>query len=234
VEKPIAPTLSEGRQIIDAARQAGVALMVAENYRFMAPVRECQRLVDSGAIGDLRLVQLQEEAPFRPGGWRNQRDLNGGGILIDGGIHKIHFLRYLSGEPSSIYAAALPKVLKDHEGEDGVVVIARWDSGTVGLINHSWVACRQPSARLVSVAGSKGRLTFAAGESWLRVESADSEEVLSLPADNAGLTAMLQEFLNSIREKREPETSGAEGLKDLALVLKAYESIEQGVSVRVP
>ncbi|MDA0735385.1 MAG: Gfo/Idh/MocA family oxidoreductase, partial [Chloroflexi bacterium] len=115
VEKPIARTLAEGRQIIDAAQQAGVTLMVAENYRFMAPVRECQRLVASGAIGDLRLIQLQEEAPFRPDGWRSQLDLNGGGILIDGGIHKIHFLRYLAGEPASIYAAALPKVVKGGE-----------------------------------------------------------------------------------------------------------------------
>ena len=45
---------------------------------------------------------------------------------------------------------------------------------------------------------------------------------------------MLQEFLNSIRENREPETSGAEGLKDLALVLKAYESIEQGITIPLP
>jgi predicted dehydrogenase len=232
VEKPIAPTLPEARQIIDAARQAGVALMVAENYRFMAAVRECRRLVENGTIGQLRLVQLQEEAPFSPGGWRNQKDLNGGGILIDGGIHKIHFLRYLSGEPASIYATALPEVLDNHEGEDGVVIIARWKSGAVGLINHSWAACRQPSPRLVSVSGSKGRLTFAAGESWLRIERGDSEETLSFPPDNAGLTAMVQEFLNSIRENREPETSGTEGLKDLSLVLKAYESIERGVPIR--
>lgn len=233
VEKPIASTLSQGRQIIDAARHAGVTLMVAENYRFMAPVRECRRLVESGTIGDLRLVQLQEEAPFSPGGWRNLRELNGGGILIDGGIHKIHFLRFLLGEPASIYAAELPKALPDHDGEDGVVIIARWDNGTVGLINHSWVASRQPSPRLVSVSGSQGRLTFAAGDSWLRIERSDSEETISLPPDNAGLTTMVQEFLDSIRERRDPETSGAEGLKDLALVLDAYESIQRGVPIRV-
>ena len=71
VEKPIARSLAEGRQIINAAQQADVTLMVAENYRFMAPVQECKRLVASGAIGDLRLISLQEEAPFRPGGWRS-------------------------------------------------------------------------------------------------------------------------------------------------------------------
>jgi len=234
VEKPIARTLVEGSQIIDAAEQSGVTLMVAENYRFMASVQECRRLVESGAIGDVRLIQLQEESPFRPDGWRNLQDLNGGGVLIDGGIHKIHFLRYLAGEPCSIYAAALPKALNDLEGEDGVVLIVRWDSGAVGLINHSWVASSQPSPPLVSVSGTKGQLTFAAGEAWLRVEIGDSAETKSMPPDNSGLTAMVQEFINSIREKREPATSGTEGLKDLALVLKTYESIDLGTQVPVP
>ena len=234
VEKPIARTLVEGRQIIDSAQQAGVTLMVAENYRFMAPVQECQRLVKSGEIGDVRLIQLQEESPFRPDGWRNRQNLNGGGVLIDGGIHKIHFLRYMAGEPCSIYAAALPKALNDLDGEDGVVGIVRWESGTVGLINHSWVASSQPSPSLVSVSGTKGRLTFAAGESWLLVEIGDSAETKPMPQDNAGLTTMVQEFINSIREKREPATSGTEGLKDLALVLKAYESIDRGTPISVP
>ena len=234
VEKPIARTLVEGSQIIDAAQQSGVTLMVAENYRFMAPVQECRRLVESGAIGDVRLIQLQEESPFRPDGWRNLQDLNGGGVFIDGGIHKIHFLRYVAGEPCSIYAAALPKALNDLEGEDGVVLMVRWDSGAVGLINHSWVASSQPSPPLVSVSGTKGQLTFAAGEAWLHVEIGDSAETKSLPPDNSGLTAMVQEFINSIREKREPATSGTEGLKDLALVLKTYESIDLGTPVPVP
>ena len=234
VEKPIARTLVEGSQIIDAAEQSGVTLMVAENYRFMASVQECRRLVESGAIGDVRLIQLQEEPPFRPDGWRNLQDLNGGGVLIDGGIHKIHFLRYMAGEPCSIYAAALPKALNDLEGEDGVVLIVRWDSGAVGLINHSWVASSQPSPPLVSVSGTKGQLTFAAGEAWLRVEIGDSAETKSMPPDNSGLTAMVQEFINSILEKREPATSGTEGLKDLALVLKTYESIDLSTQVPVP
>jgi predicted dehydrogenase len=61
VEKPLARTLAEGRAMIAAAQQAGVTLMVAENARFMAAVRHCQRLIAQGALGDLRVVQLHEE-----------------------------------------------------------------------------------------------------------------------------------------------------------------------------
>ena len=49
--------------------------------------------------------------------WRRRRDLSGGGVFIDGGIHKAHLLRYLAGEPVRIYAAALPQVLDEHEGK---------------------------------------------------------------------------------------------------------------------
>src|SRR2546428_253281 len=72
VEKPIARTLEEGRGIIAEAQRAGVTLMVAENYHFMAAVRACKGLIAQGRIGRLRLVQMQEEAPFRPDQWRRR------------------------------------------------------------------------------------------------------------------------------------------------------------------
>jgi predicted dehydrogenase len=231
VEKPLACTLEEGRRTIAAAQEAGTTLMVAENYRFLAAVRKCKELVDSGAVGGLRLVQLQEEAPFRPGQWRSDRRLNGGGVFIDGGIHKVHFLRYLAGEPEHIYAAPLPRALAEHEGEDGLVVVARWASGAVGLINHSWASSLRPTPPWVSVSGSRGRIYFEVGEPWLRLEQGDWEQTIQLAQDYSGLAAMVREFRDSIREGREPEVSGQEGLADLAVVLKAYESVEKGASL---
>lgn len=231
VEKPIARNLEEATQIIEVSSRAGVTLMVAENLRFMAAVRRCKEIVDSGAIGRLRLVQLQEEAPFMPGGWRSNLGLNGGGVFIDGGIHKVHFLRYLLGEPEHIYAAVLPPALSGHEGEDGLVMVARWSNGTVGLINHSWVGSSRTTPRWVSVSGTQGRVCFEICDTWLRLEGHNSEETIQLDEDHSGITPMVREFLNSIRVGREPETSGQEGLRDLALVLKAYESSNMGTSL---
>jgi predicted dehydrogenase len=231
VEKPIARTLEEGRRTITAAREAGITLMVAENYRFLAAIRKCKELVDSSAVGDLRLVQLQEETPFQPGQWRSNQLLNGGGVFIDGGIHKVHFLRYLAGEPEQVYAAPLPQALAGHEGEDGLVVVFRWASGVVGLINHSWASSLRPTPPWVSVSGTRGRIYFEVGEPWLRLEQGDSEQTIQFDQDHYGLAAMVREFRDSIREGREPEVSGEEGLSDLAVVLKAYESMKQGAAL---
>jgi predicted dehydrogenase len=231
VEKPLACSLEEGKRTIAVAQESGITLMVAENYRFLAAARKCKELVDSGAVGDLRLVQLQEEASFQPGQWRSNRLLNGGGVFIDGGIHKVHFLRYLAGEPESIYAASLPQALAEHEGEDGLVVVARWPNGAVGLINHSWVSSRHPPPPWVSVSGTRGRIYFEIGEPWLRLEQRNGEQTIQLEQDYSGLAAMVREFRDSIREGREPEVSGQEGLSDLAVVLKAYESMEKGAAL---
>jgi predicted dehydrogenase len=234
VEKPIACNLEGAAQVIETSSKTGITLMVAENVRFMAAVRRCKELVDSGAIGDLRLVQLHEEAPFRPGGWRSNIGLNGGGVFIDGGIHKVHFLRYLLGEPSHIYATALPPAMSGQEGEDGLVMMARWSNGTVGLINHSWVSSSRTTPRWVSVSGTQGRIYFEICDTWLRLEHDSSQETIQLEEDHSGITPMVREFLNSVNEGREPETSGQEGLCDLALVLKAYDSIQRGTSLHLP
>jgi predicted dehydrogenase len=234
VEKPIARTLAEAQAMIALAQEAGVTLMVAENYRFMAAVRQCKALIDSGAVGDLRLVQLHEEAPFRPAQWRNCRDLNGGGVFIDGGIHKVDILLYLAGKPERLYAAPLPPGLPGLEAEDGVVVTTRSASGVVGLINHSWTNARQPPAPWVAVSGTRGRISFELGAPWLKLADSSTERVWQFADDYYGLVPMVQEFRASIREEREPEMSGAAGLEDLAVVLKVYESMETGVAVLLP
>jgi len=231
VEKPLARTLAEGQAIIAAAQRAGVTLMVAENARFMAAVRQCHALIAQGSVGDLRVVQLHEETPFQPGHWRSRRDLNGGGVLIDSGIHKVHLLRYFAGEPAHLYAVALPQALAQHEGEDGVVVMTRGASGVVGVIHHAWTSAQRPCPAWVAVSGTRGRITFEMGAPWLRLEQGSTTQTWQCADDANGLIPMVQAFRDSIRAGQAPETSGAEGFRDLEVVLKAYESMAQGVSL---
>ena len=231
VEKPIARTLEEGRDIVSQALQSGVTLMVAENYRFMPAVRSAKQLVESGAIGGLRLVQLQEEALFRPDQWRNNRDLNGGGVLIDGGIHKVDILIYLAGMPEHIFAASLPPGLADADAEDGLVIMSRTPNGVVGVINHSWTSAQVPGPPWVAVSGTRGRVFFELGGSWLKVDDGSIERTLRYEDDLEGLVSMMREFRDSIAERREPLSNGAAGLDALSVVLKAYESMSRGASL---
>ena len=231
VEKPIARTVAEAEEIIQEARQAGVNLMVAENYRFMAVVRQAKELIEAGAIGHPRLIQLQEEGPFRPAGWRNDRDLNGGGVFIDGGIHKVDILTFLTGRPRTVYATAPRRADPNLEAEDGLVVVTTSETGVVGVINHSSAKTQDPAPKWVSVLGTEGRLYFELGQSWLKLHDGRSERTLPCTGDRHGLETMVREFRDSIREGRQPEMSGREGLEDLEVVVKAYQSMESGVAV---
>jgi predicted dehydrogenase len=152
-------------------------------------------------------------------------------VLIDSGIHKVHLLRYFAGEPAHLYAAALPQALAQHEGEDGVVVMTRGASGVVGVIHHAWTSAQRPCPAWVAVSGTRGCITFEMGAPWLRLEQGSTTQTWQCADDANGLIPMVQAFRDSIRAGQEPETSGAEGLRDLEVVLKAYESMAQGVSL---
>ena len=233
VEKPIAGTLTDAEVIVRMSRTAGVNVMVAENYRFVPAVQAAKRLIDQGGLGQVRLVQMNEQYPFQPTGWRNRAELNGGGVLIDGGIHKLSVLSYLSGRPSQIYAQQVLPGQPDLEAEDGVAMMTRSADGVVGIINHSWNVAPPKPHSWVSISGEIASLYFEAGQSWLKISDADSETVMELEPYGNGLVPMVREFHSSIQENRQPAMPAEEGLADLSLALCAYRSMESGAPVLV-
>ena len=233
VEKPMARNLAECREMLTQARRSSVTLMVAENYRYMAAVRSAKTLICDGAIGNLRMIQLQEEAYFQPSNWRDNPEENGGGVLIDGGIHKADILIYLAGMPEQVFAASLPRALPGVGGEDGAVLMTRTSEGVVGIINHSWTAAKHPSPPWVSITGTQGQIHFEVGAPRLKLTNRSGEQTLRFENDYQGLVPMVREFRDSIREQREPITSGSAGIGALTVVLKAYESMERGEAVAI-
>ena len=157
-------------------------------------------------------------------------------MLIDGGIHKLHFMRYIGGEPETVFSPPLPRGMggMENEGEDGAVVHLSWPHGRGG-VGGAYVECRP--------AGSTGSAGFGDGGSHFlrgRVAYFDCwntrgrQCAINLPPDGNGIPAMVKEFAECIRVGREPETSGLEGLRDLALVLAAYRSMRSGRLEPVP
>ena len=229
LEKPIAPTMPEAQSVISAAKDAGIKLMVAENYRFLAPVIKAHELIGSGIVGRVRLVQLQEEFPFDPSSWRNDRVQNGGGVFIDGGIHKASVLAFLSERPDQVYALQVPSGNTELDAEDGIIVTTRSPKGVVGIINHTWSAGKATERPWVSVTGTLASLHFEMGSSWLKIDYGTTQETLTFEDDQRGIPPMVLEFRRSIFEDTNPTMTGEEGLQDLALVLKAYESVQSGL-----
>ena len=229
VEKPIAGHLDAAEAIVRLADTPSVNIMVAENYRFLPAVAESRRLIDAGRLGEVRLIQLNEQYPFRPYGWRIRAELNGGGVLIDGGIHKLSALSYLAGYPNQVYAQEVLPGQPGLEAEDGVAIITRSASGVTGIINHSWSVVPPEPHSWVSISGSRASLYFEVGRPWLKVTDSNAQTVVELEPFSNGLIPMVKEFRQSILQGRPPAMTAAEGMADLSLVLAAHRSMESGL-----
>ena len=234
LEKPLARTAREAQEIVSVADAAGVTLMVAENYRFMPPVIAARDMVARGDVGELRLIQLQEDFPFQPSEWRNDADSNGGGVLIDGGIHKASMLAYFAGDPAEVYAAQVPSAQPGLAAEDGVIAMLRYSNGLVAIINHSWSAGPHSQRPWVTISGSTASISFDLGGDWIDSIDAAGRRRQMLDRDSAGLVGMVREFRQCLQDTRPPAMTGEEGVRDVALVQACYESMRKGAPVSFP
>ena len=231
MEKPLALTIDESTEMMKAASDAEVRLMVAENYRFLPAVQKCKDIIKQGYIGNLRLIQIQAESYRAATNWRTSAEIVGGGSFIDGGIHFVDVLVNLGGFPDRVYAVKPPQVFRNVGGEDGMVLVAHLSDGGVGLINYSTATASTRENHLINVTGTKGFLSFTPYGNEMLLDTQDVRRTIRLPEARRGVRSMLREFRDSIAEDREPLMSGKEGLQDLAVVLGAYESADQGREV---
>ena len=231
MEKPIARTIEESRTLMRVAEDAGVRLMVAENYRYLHTVRRAKSMIETGplgSIGDLRLIDIKVEA-FRPPPtpWRLNASLTGGGAFIDAGIHYIDLIVNLGGMPTQVYAAQPSKVHRHTEGEDGMVLLANLPNNAVAVFNFSRATSRNEEQNRVGITGSKGYIEFEPYGGEITFENTLVKRSVRLPKAHRGAREMVREFRNSVQQERTPLTDGEEAIKDLAVVRAAYRSVAE-------
>ena len=228
MEKPIARTVEESKAMVRIAQDAGVQLMIAENYRFLHTARRAKSMIETGtlgSIGDLRLIDIKVEA-FRPPPtpWRLDASLTGGGSFIDAGIHYIDLIVNLGGMPTQVYAATPTKVHRHTQGEDGLVLLANLPGDAVAVFNFSRATSRTVQHDYVGITGTKGYIEFEPYGNEITFENTLVKRNVRLPEAHRGAREMVREFRNCILEQRPPEMTGSEAIKDLAVVLAAYRS----------
>jgi UDP-N-acetyl-2-amino-2-deoxyglucuronate dehydrogenase len=233
LEKPIARTVVEADELLRVAREAGIVLLVGENFHFMPAFAAARALLRQGLIGRVRQVLVAARGYRRPTGWRRRREETGGGLLIDGGVHWVHLLRDWGGAIATVSALAPPRLFPEVEGEDTVFLLARFESGAVGLLANSLAAPRLPRWQWSWVSGDGGSLGVdSLGRTlWLRARGESRFRIFL--RDRRGLAAQLTEFVAALREGRPPLLPPESTREDLAVVRAAYRSLETGQPVRV-
>lgn len=230
-EKPLSRSAAEVGELFDLARSRGLHLSEAFMYRHHPQTKRLKELVDSGAIGRLRLVRGTFSFNCVPGDPRLQAGMEGGG-LMDVGCYPVSMSRYLAGEPERVSAEQLL-------GGDGVDVVLAGVLRFPGeVIAHFDSGLAMPHRRELEVVGSDGVLRVANPwhpqpdgiELWL--DGSDSPEVIPVTAADS-YALEVADLGEAIHGEHEPLLGRADALGQARAIEALYAAARSGTSVEL-
>ena len=258
VEKPIEVALEAADRLIGACAENGVKLSVISQHRWDAGVQALKQLVDSGRLGRLVLGDAivkwyRTQQYYESGDWRGTWKLDGGGALMNQGVHYVDLLQWVMGPVERVFARTRTSAHEHIEVEDISVAVLSFVSGAVGVLECSTAVYPGLSERL-EVTGTGGTVIVEAGELKLSELKEDRGETspyggkpttsqadpalaaVSNPADISyhGHREQLRDMLDSIDTGRKPAIDGADARKPLEIILAVYESARSGRDVTLP
>ena len=255
VEKPLARNLAEARQMVDAARAAGVKLKTGFNHRYYQAVEAAKQALDSGEIGELMFVR---SAIGHEGGddflskWMTNADIAGGGTLLDNGIHILDLTRYFLGEVSE--AEGLVTTARWNVGplEDNAFALFRSPAGAVASVSSSWTewagyrmlieafgaigfvqAAYPPMRATIGINAQSGR-PARKRRLWFPVFQVQERLAGYWITARMSFVREFADFARAIRTGGEVFSSGEDGLRANEMAYAVYESTRTGMRVSLP
>jgi len=241
VEKPIALTLADADRMIEACDRAGVKLFVVKQNRFNVPVVKLREAYESGRFGKLvlgtvRVRWCRPQSYYDLDAWRGTWAMDGG-VLTNQASHHIDLLEWMMGSVDSVFAISTT-ALVHVETEDTAVVVLRFASGALGVIEATTAARPKDLEGSISLLGEGGSVViggFAVNEmkSWDFVDPQPGDEnVLAEYSVNPpnvygfGHQAYYEHVIESITLGTPHLVDGLVGRRSLELISAIYESIE--------
>lgn len=239
VEKPIDIHVAAASALIDECAKAGVKLGVLFQDRGKPGIRKLKQAIDDGILGKVLLVDARMKW-YRPpeyysgSNWRGTWVLDGGGALMNQGIHTVDLLLWLFGDVKSVRARAAA-VLHKIPVEDTALALLEFSSGALGVLQATTAAYPGYPRRL-EVTGAEGTVILE-GDQLISADVRTSQP--SLIADNAVVHSaaasspvvsdfrahqfIIEDFISAIQRDKVPICDGRQGLRSLELVERIYK-----------
>jgi len=231
-EKPIATTLEDAQAMLDTCAANGAKLQIAFPVRFSPPVLALKQLLDQEALGRIFSLKCTNHGSVQSG-WFIDRQLAGGGAVIDHTVHVIDLLRWFwKAEVTQVYAEIGENVFKRDLGIDDAGILSfKLSNGAFGTLDTSW--SRPPAFPTwgdvtIEVLGEKGVLSLDAFKQSIALYSNLRPRTEWIDWGSNMDLGLIRDFVEMIRAGREPSITGYDGLKALEVALAAYRSAEIG------
>jgi UDP-N-acetyl-2-amino-2-deoxyglucuronate dehydrogenase len=236
LEKPMATTLESCDRILTAAREAGTVFMVAEQSQYWPDAVKVKQLIGEGAIGEV----ISARAMFGgragraagPKPWRYDKEITGGGICIDGGLHWIRPLRMWLGDVDEV-VAVLGYPDPEMEGESLAHGLFRFTSGKIAVYEAIRAGAISAPGDDFRVTGTEGIIVIEKGqERRARLydrrhpEGRDILEEGETRRSAFGLE--LADFTSAVLYGTDLAAGPEESLGELRTVLAMYRSAKSG------
>lgn len=237
VEKPIALSEKDADRIAKAVSESGCILTVISQLRFSDDVKKVKELYDKNAFGKITNVSLymkywRSEEYYKTGGWHGTKAMDGGGALMNQGIHGIDLLLYITGGVKLLYGKA-KTCYHNIEVEDMAVAAIETENGALGVIEAS--TCTFPGFdRRVEISGSNGCVILDNGN--IKKLVIDGKEI-SLPETAKIISSahdprktgyelharQIADFIAAIHEEKSLEVDIYDGKKAVSLIEAIYK-----------
>ncbi|MCD5390561.1 Gfo/Idh/MocA family oxidoreductase [candidate division NPL-UPA2 bacterium] len=254
-EKPMAITLKKADAMIKACHDNKVKLAVIFQRRVTEPFKTIKKALDKGSLGklilgDCYMKYYRSQAYYDSAGWRGTWKYDGGGALMNQGIHIIDLLQWYMGPAAKIYGYA-HTLARRIEVEDTSASVLEFKSGAIGVIEGTTSVFPPTIPHRVEIHGQKGTIIIE-GEGiklWkvegrggkeideLKVkQSAATSKAITIPTDIGaeGHCIQIQDMVRAIQNDRPPIVSGEEGRKSIEIILAIYKSSRTGRPVKLP
>jgi predicted dehydrogenase len=251
VEKPIEISLAAADRLIAACDRAGVGLSVMSQHRYDAGVMKLREAVDAGRLGRLILGDAivkwyRTQGYYETAGWRGTWAMDGGGALMNQGVHYVDLLLWMMGPVRRVFARCRTGA-HQIEVEDIALAVLEFESGAIGSIEASTAVYPALPERL-EVTGTEGTVVVEVGEirAWqLKDELGETgpfgkkvrwtEPSPPVPVDRfVAHRSQIADYLDALETGRRPPNDGVEARRTLELILAVYESSASGREVELP
>lgn len=246
VEKPMALTLSDADAMIQACDEAGIKLFIVKQNRYNIPVQKLREVLETGrfgkiTLGTVRVRWCRTQEYYDQDAWRGTW-ADDGGVFANQASHHVDLLEWMMGPVESVFAKSAT-ALVDIEVEDTGIVLLKFASGALGIIEATTATRPKDLEGSISILGENGTVEiggFAVNKMvvWNFKEPLESDhEVLEKYRENPpniygfGHIRYLEHVVDCIKHNKAALVDGLEGRRSLELITAIYESIETGREV---